>query len=141
MATSLPYYMIRLNAPFLANPNIFIGTLQEQCWYHSTYLRWDPPISRRQRHSNSCHKKCRRFPVLGWAISLGRQLRDGRQFDDGRLERVRSKLPGVEPRLCTAYTTALFVVEKVCLYFYMVCSSVHSFTHYQSAGTRRGRTN
>ena len=60
--------------------------------------------------------------AIGWAISLGRELRDGRQFDDGRLEQVRLKLPGVEPRLCTAYTTALFVVEKVCLYFCMVYS-------------------
>ena len=58
--------------------------------------------------------------AVGWAISIGRELRDGRQFDDDRLERVRSKLPGVEPRLCTAYTTLLFVVEKVCLYFCMV---------------------
>ena len=54
--------------------------------------------------------------AVGWAISLGRELSDGRQFDDDRLERVRSKLPGVEPRLCTAYTTALFVVEKVFLH-------------------------
>ena len=58
--------------------------------------------------------------AVGWAISIGRELRDGRQFDDDRLERVRLKLPGVEPRLCTAYTTLLFVVEKVCLYFCMV---------------------
>ena len=55
--------------------------------------------------------------AIGWAIRLGKELRDGRQFDDDCLERVRSKLPGVEPRLCTAYTTTLFVAEKVCLYF------------------------
>ena len=60
--------------------------------------------------------------AIGWAISLGKGLRDGQQFGDGRLKQVRSKLPGVEPRFCTAYTTALFVVEKVCLYFCMVCS-------------------
>ena len=67
--------------------------------------------------------------AIGWAISLGKELRDGQQFDDDRLERVRSKLPGVEPRLCTAYTTALFVVEKVCLYYCMLRSYVHSVTH------------
>lgn len=55
--------------------------------------------------------------AVGWAISLGKELNEGRQFDDDRLERVRSKLSGVEPRLCTAYTTLLFVVEKVGLGF------------------------
>lgn len=55
--------------------------------------------------------------AVGWAISIGRKLKDGQQFDDNRLERVRSKLPGVEPRLCTAYTTLVFVVAKVRLFF------------------------
>ena len=58
--------------------------------------------------------------AVGWANKLGQDLNDGRQFDDDRLERVRSKLSGVEPRLCTVYTTLLFVVKKVCLYFYMI---------------------
>ena len=51
--------------------------------------------------------------AVGWAISLGKDSRDGRQFDNDRLERVRTKLLGVEPRLCTAYTTLFFAVEKV----------------------------
>ena len=53
--------------------------------------------------------------AVGWTIHLGRHLKEGQQFDDDRLERVRTKLPCVEPRLCTAYTTLLFVAEKVCL--------------------------
>ena len=35
--------------------------------------------------------------AIGWAISLGKLLKQKQQFEEGLLERVTSLLPGVEP--------------------------------------------
>ena len=51
--------------------------------------------------------------AVGWAISIGRELEEGQQFADDLMETVNSKLPGVDSRLKTAYTTLLFCIRKV----------------------------
>ena len=51
--------------------------------------------------------------AVGWVISLGKYLEEGHQFYDGLLEKVNLKLPGVDSRLCTAYTTLLYCTKKV----------------------------
>jgi len=51
--------------------------------------------------------------AVGWAINIGRFLEEGAQFHDDLLTRTRAKLVGVNSRLCTAYATLLFCVEKV----------------------------
>ena len=51
--------------------------------------------------------------AVGWVISVGNFLEEGAQFQNDLLTRVQSKLVGVESRLCTAYATLLFCMEKV----------------------------
>lgn len=50
---------------------------------------------------------------IGWAIGLGKLLQERQQFEGTLLEKVRTRLPGVDPRLCTAYCTLVFCVSKV----------------------------
>ena len=59
--------------------------------------------------------------AVGWAISLGSVLERKEHFEDGQ---VKSRLPGVEPRLCTAYNTLVYCVSKVStssLHLCMIC--------------------
>lgn len=51
--------------------------------------------------------------AVGWVISLGKQLQEKQQFEDGLLNEVSSRLSGVEPRLCMAYTTLVYCATKV----------------------------
>lgn len=50
--------------------------------------------------------------AVGWAISVGKLLKEEHFHIQPR---VRAKLVGVDPRLCTGYATLLFCVEKVLL--------------------------
>ena len=52
---------------------------------------------------------------VGWAISIGQALQEGQQFENCLLERVKAKLLAVDSRLCVAYATLLFCVQKVSL--------------------------
>ena len=56
--------------------------------------------------------------AVGWTIRLGRHLKEGQEFDDDRLERVRSKLPGVEPK--TLYS----------IHYSVICSRKGLFVEY-----------
>lgn len=51
--------------------------------------------------------------AVGWAVSMGRFLQEKHQFEGRLLTEVKSRLPGVEPRLCIAYTTLVYCVSKV----------------------------
>ena len=57
---------------------------------------------------------------VGWAISLGSVLERKEHFEDGLFIKVKSRLPGVEPRLCTAYNTLVYCVSKVIIPLYIV---------------------
>ena len=51
--------------------------------------------------------------AVGWAISMGKVI-DNRGHLQGNLnKRVRSRLQGVDPSLCTGYSTLLFCAEQV----------------------------
>jgi len=54
--------------------------------------------------------------AIGWAISLGEELRQCKACMQGDLfTRVKERLPGVESRLVTGYTVCIFFfAEKVC---------------------------
>lgn len=52
--------------------------------------------------------------AVGWVISMGQQLKQGKQFEGDMLKTVSAKLKGVNSRLCTSYTTLLYCVKKVC---------------------------
>ena len=52
--------------------------------------------------------------AVGWVISMGKDLQDGRQFEGNSLEIVSKKLPGVNSRLCTSYATLIYCLKKVC---------------------------
>ena len=58
--------------------------------------------------------------AVGWAISLGSVLERKEHFEDGLFIKVKSRLPGVEPRLCTAYNTLVYCVSKVIIPLYIV---------------------
>ena len=51
--------------------------------------------------------------AVGWAISMGKTILEGGHLQGDCQTRVRSRLQGVDPRLCTGYCTLLFCAEKV----------------------------
>lgn len=53
--------------------------------------------------------------TIGWAISLGKSFKlSGVSDVQHRINpAVRTRLPGVDPRLCTGYSCLLYFAEKV----------------------------
>lgn len=64
--------------------------------------------------------------AVGWAIATGRALEEGQQFQNGLLEMVRSKLTGVDSRLCIGYSTLFFCIQKVG-WFLCRCNAYHYY--------------
>lgn len=69
--------------------------------------------------------------LLDGQLVLGKDLQRREQFENSLLDKVRSRLPGVEPRLCTAYTTLVYCVSKVNITTFTYCTSIYYTTSSQ----------